>query len=98
MYSRYLCDETDVLLLRRWINNFFCFQTDYVPAGPFVTAQTALFVPVSMLESALSWMVQHRGKLDVFIHPNSGCMIQDHIVHGIWAGNKWEVDPSIFLD
>ena len=73
-------------------------QTDYEAAGPFVTAQTALFIPVSMFEQAVSWMVAHRGKLDVFVHPNSGCGIQDHMIHGIWGGNKWEVDPAVFLD
>jgi aromatic ring-cleaving dioxygenase len=74
------------------------FPTDYEAAGPFLTAQTALFIPISEYERTVSWTVQRRGTLDVFIHPNSGCGLEDHIHYGLWAGHKWEVDPSIFLD
>mmetsp|Transcript_26702 Transcript_26702/g.39674 ORF Transcript_26702/g.39674 Transcript_26702/m.39674 type:complete len:162 (-) Transcript_26702:127-612(-) len=74
------------------------FETDYEAAGPFLTGQTAVFVPVSMYEETVSWMVKHKGFLDVFVHPNSGCGIEDHLMHGLWAGNKWELDGTIFLD
>ena len=73
------------------------FTTDYEAAGPFLTAQTSVFVPPSMLEDAMGFMVKHKGKLDLLVHPNSGCGIQDHIAHALWAGNKWELDGSIFL-
>lgn len=73
-------------------------QTDYAAAGPFLTAQTAVFIPVDMYEQTVSWMVKYRGKLDMFVHPNSGCGLEDHVVHGLWGGNKWEIDASIFLD
>lgn len=74
------------------------FETDYAAAGPFLTAQTAVFVPISMYEEAMAWMIKHKGVLDMFAHPNSGCGLMDHVTHGLWAGNKWEVDGSIFLD
>ena len=74
------------------------FSTDFAPAGQFVTAQTALFVPVADYERSISWLVPRRGNLDVFIHPNSGCSINDHLKDALWAGNRWELDPSIFLD
>jgi hypothetical protein len=73
------------------------FGTDYEAAGPFLTAQTALFIPIADFERTVSWTVQRRGSLDVFVHPNSGCGIQDHLNYGLWAGNKWELDGSIFL-
>ena len=71
---------------------------DYQAAGPFVTAQTASFIPIEYFTEAASWMMQHRGALDIFVHPNSGCSLQDHIHHGLWGGNKWEVDPAVFLN
>jgi DOPA 4,5-dioxygenase len=74
------------------------FETDYAAAGPFLTAQTAVFVPISMYEEAMAWMIKYKGVLDMFAHPNSGCGLMDHVSHGLWAGNKWEVDASIFLD
>ena len=74
------------------------FETDYEAAGPFLTAQTAVFIPVSMYEETVAWMIKHKGVLDMFVHPNSGCGLMDHVSHGLWAGNKWEIDGSIFLD
>lgn len=74
------------------------FTTDYAPAGPFLTAQTAIYVPVADYERTVSWTVQRRGILDVFVHPNSGCVVDDHLHSGVWSGQKWEVDPSIFFD
>jgi aromatic ring-cleaving dioxygenase len=73
------------------------FETDYAAAGPFLTAQTAVFVPVNLFEETVAWMIKYKGKLDMFAHPNSGCGLMDHVSHGLWAGNKWEVDGSIFV-
>lgn len=73
------------------------FETDYGAAGPFLTAQWAAFVPISLYESAVSWTLRHKGRLDVLVHPNSGCGIQDHVMHALWGGNKWELDASIFV-
>lgn len=72
------------------------FSTDFEPAGPFLTAQTALFIPVADYQRTVSWIVPRRGSLDVFVHPNSGCSTNDHVYDGLWAGNKWEIDSSIF--
>ena len=74
------------------------FTTDYVPAGPFLTAQTAIYVPIADYERTVSWTVQRRSILDVFVHPNSGCTVDDHLHSGVWSGQRWEVDPSIFFD
>jgi aromatic ring-cleaving dioxygenase len=73
-------------------------QTNYEASGPFLTAQTAVFIPVNLYEQAVSFMVKNRGRLDVFIHPNSGCGVEDHLLHGLWGGNRWEIDGSIFFD
>lgn len=72
------------------------FETDFHPAGPFLTAQTAWFIPVEMYEEAVSWTLKNKGSLDVFVHPNSGCGLQDHTDYALWGGNKWEVDSSVF--
>lgn len=74
------------------------FTTDFKPAGPFLTAQTALYIPLSDYERSINWIVPRRGVLDIFVHPNSGCSVKDHVKDGLWAGNKWELDPTIFFD
>ena len=74
------------------------FPTDYTAAGPFVTAQTALFIPVADYQSTVSWIAPRRGSLDVFVHPNSGCSLNDHLHDAFWSGTRWELDPSIFFD
>lgn len=35
-----------------------------------------------MLYLAIEWILQHRGDLDILIHPNSGAEVSDH---GKWA-------------
>mmetsp|Transcript_17592 Transcript_17592/g.29644 ORF Transcript_17592/g.29644 Transcript_17592/m.29644 type:complete len:174 (+) Transcript_17592:30-551(+) len=74
------------------------FETDWEPAGPFVTAQYAFFVPVAQYEESVSYMLKRRGKLDVLVHPNSGCGYEDHLIYSSWGGNVWEIDPTVFLD
>ncbi|KAJ1409951.1 DOPA-like domain-containing protein [Ochromonadaceae sp. CCMP2298] len=74
------------------------FQTDFEPAGPFVTAQYSFFVPTAQYEIAVGWMLRRRGTLDVLVHPNSGCGLQDHLQYSSWGGRVWEIDPAPFLD
>lgn len=50
------------------------FKTQYEPAGPFLTGQAPYFIPISYYEKAVSFMVQNRGALDIFVHPNTGCL------------------------
>jgi aromatic ring-cleaving dioxygenase len=60
--------------------NFLCmFEPDLPkPAGPFPISEWAVFVPPQFLAATFTWMMQHRGVFDVFVHPNSGCEIYDH--------------------
>ncbi len=79
-------------------NSDLCvFAIHYAPSGPFVTAQTTYFVPISMYEQAVSWTVRHRGNLDIFVHPNTGCPVEDHLRHSLVAGTKWDIDVSKFF-
>jgi aromatic ring-cleaving dioxygenase len=74
------------------------FPVDSEPAGPFLSAQYSFFLPLSFLQPASAWVLAHRVALDVFVHPNSGCSLKDHVHYGMWSGNKWEIDPYVFLD
>ena len=72
------------------------FDIDWLPAGPFLTAQYSFFIPIPLLTSATAWTIRHRGSLDVLVHPNSGCEVEDHTEWALWGGSKWEIDTSIF--
>jgi len=64
--------------------------------GPFLTGMWAAFVPLERFKDTVPWMMQHRGNLDVFVHPNSGCEIYDHVNWPLWGGKPWEIDVSAF--
>ena len=78
------------------VNDLCAFEIDWEPAGPFPTAQYSFFVPRAWLTKTTTWMVEHRGNLDMLVHPNSGCEVEDHAQWGFWSGTKWELDLSIF--
>merc|ERR1712046_285254 len=44
----------------------------------------------------MTWWQSHRrysgGELDVLVHANSGCQLNDHTEFGIWMGTKWEMN------
>ena len=71
------------------------FPVDWKPEGPFFTAQYSWFIPKKDYERTTRWTRQNRDDLDVLIHPNSGCEVNDHTVWAMWAGNPWQIDPSI---
>ena len=74
------------------------FEPDYAPAGPFLTGNFAYFIPISYHEKMIAWFLKQKSlgaaknKLDLFVHPNSGCSRQDHTNSALWGGNKWELD------
>lgn len=68
------------------------------PDGPFVGGQWAVYVPVRLHTEYSQWFTQHRRSLDLLIHPNSGWEKDDHQKWGVWGGNVWPLNLSIFGD
>ena len=64
--------------------------------GPFPVAQWAVAIPLDHYLEKVTWFVQRRSengtKVDLLIHPNSGCLIEDHSTWAIWAGEPWQVN------
>ena len=67
-------------------------------AGPFPVAQWAVAIPLDHYLDKLTWFVQHRSEngtsVDLLIHPNSGCLVEDHTSWAIWAGEKWQLNED----
>jgi len=64
--------------------------------GPFEAPNFSFFVSDTFLQAAVTWWQSHRryvgGELDVLVHANSGCQVNDHTEYAIWMGNKWEMN------
>ncbi len=72
------------------------FNVAWKPVGPFTVAQFSFFIPVKDLTRTSSWMLQHKGVHDVFIHPNSGCVVHDHVKWSVFSGKSWPIDTTCF--
>eukprot|EP00043_Microstomoeca_roanoka_P028288 m.17482 g.17482 ORF g.17482 m.17482 type:complete len:238 (+) comp8293_c0_seq1:1852-2565(+) len=72
------------------------YPTTWVPDGPFPTAQYSFFIPASFYAETVQWITQRRNGLDVLVHPNSGCEIQDHLEWPLWGGKPWELNVDAF--
>lgn len=66
------------------------------PGGPFEAPNFSFFVSDKFLQLAITWWESHRrylgGELDVLVHANSGCQLNDHTVFGVWMGKQWEMN------
>ena len=76
--------------------NRLCIFKPEAPAGPFPVAQWAIFLPVDHFASKVTWFMQNRvvngTSLDVLVHPNSGCEVEDHTWWALWGGEKWRLN------
>eukprot|EP01129_Flabellula_baltica_P012077 TRINITY_DN539_c0_g1_i4.p2 TRINITY_DN539_c0_g1~~TRINITY_DN539_c0_g1_i4.p2 ORF type:complete len:162 (+),score=31.62 TRINITY_DN539_c0_g1_i4:58-543(+) len=98
----YLEEVKSVFGLDTHCNNLFhnpgrCyFNPDPGPAGPFPTAQWAVYFLPEDYAEFVAWFQQNRGDWDIFVHPNSGYELEDHRDWGLWGGREWPLDTSIF--
>lgn len=64
--------------------------------GPFEAPNFSFFASDKFLQIAITWWQNHRsyagGELDVLVHANSGCQVNDHTKFGMWMGTKWEMN------
>jgi aromatic ring-cleaving dioxygenase len=61
---------------------------DVPPTPPFTTSEWAIFLPKEHFPLAAWWIMQNRGDFDIFIHPNTGCEVEDHRDWGMWGGHR----------
>lgn len=56
------------------------------PVGPHPRWSCQLAFPAASLGDVLPWLVEHRGDLTLFVHPNTGQSLEDHRDRGLWMG------------
>ncbi len=42
------------------------------------------------------WFSINRCEFSFLVHPNTGCMYEDHYSWAFWVGHPWPVDLGIF--
>lgn len=67
------------------------WRAGYGFAHPFLVPDFAFYVPTSRFTDTVPWMLRNREQYDVLVHPNSGCLRQDHTDHALWMGNKMQL-------
>jgi len=74
----------------------FDFEVVQDVDSPFVSGNWAVFVPIPWFDTTVRWVMQNRGDLDIFIHPNSGAEVSDHMNRALWGGRTWPINTSAF--
>lgn len=70
--------------------------------NPFSVPTLSFFIPLEHIEETWAWALEHQGHVDLFKHPNTGCMHDDHgPVRGEWVRSRSStevpvVDPKKF--
>lgn len=66
---------------------------------PFPSGQWSFFVGLNDFAAVASWLAEHRpSKVNLFIHPNTGCQYHDHMRDAFWVGQKIDlVNVSEYL-
>eukprot|EP00933_Yihiella_yeosuensis_P049915 TRINITY_DN4749_c1_g2_i1.p1 TRINITY_DN4749_c1_g2~~TRINITY_DN4749_c1_g2_i1.p1 ORF type:complete len:211 (-),score=30.64 TRINITY_DN4749_c1_g2_i1:393-1025(-) len=65
---------------------------------PFVELQWSIGVPVRSFDVVLKWIMMNRGTYDIFFHPNTGCVVNDHRDWPIFAGHKHQIKLSTWVE
>ena len=65
---------------------------------PWSVPQRAFFIPRKYINMAWAWALVNQGYLDLFLHPNTGCMHDDHSSRGSWIlWNETKTAPTIYV-
>ena len=79
-------------------NDYNCFlEITRVPVGPFTVSEWSIFVLPEFLLPMMQWATQYREQYTIFIHPNSGCQVEDHSDWAMFNGPAYPLDLS-YLD
>ena len=56
--------------------------------GPHLTAMYQLLFAPEMFAELVPWLMLNREGLDVLVHPSTGDAYTDHVIYGLWLGNR----------
>lgn len=68
------------------------------PVGPHPMWSYQLAFERQHLTAIVEWLTLNHGKLDVFLHPNTGDDLRDHRDAAVWIGRSHELALHVFGD
>ncbi len=66
------------------------------PVGPHPMGSYLIAFPPSRFAEVVTWLMLHRQGLIVFVHPETGNDLADHMERALWMGGMPELDVSVF--
>ncbi len=83
--ARFGESKGDEVTFGRWHDN---------PVGPHPTGSYQIAFPAPLFSQIVPWLALNRGDLTVFVHPNTGQVLEDHRDRPIWLGTTRKLDLS----
>jgi len=68
------------------------------PVGPHPQWSYQIAFEPDRFADVMSWLTLNHGKLDVFVHPNTGDQLRDHRDSAIWLGRSYELNLRALVD
>ncbi|MSQ20173.1 MAG: 4,5-dioxygenase [Betaproteobacteria bacterium] len=62
------------------------------PVGPHPISMYQVAFAVDEFPRVVPWLMLHRERLDVLVHPETGDDVIDHTDHALWLGEKLELN------
>ena len=66
------------------------------PVGPHPRWSCQLSFDADEFERVIPWLEEHRGGLDILVHPLTDDALAEHTVHARWLGSEVALNVSIF--
>ena len=66
------------------------------PLGPHPKWSCQLSFDADEFDRLVPWLDEHRGRLDVLVHPLTGNALAEHTEHARWLGNEVALNVEIF--
>jgi len=64
--------------------------------GPHPHWSCQLAFDSTQFDRLIPWLDEHRGALNILVHPTTGYHLADHTTHASWLGEPARLDLSIF--
>ncbi|MDP6388754.1 MAG: DOPA 4,5-dioxygenase family protein [Alphaproteobacteria bacterium] len=74
---------SDRVVLGRWHDE---------PVGPHPIGSYQVAFEPEVFADLVPWLALNREGLTVFLHPDTGDSVPDHVDHALWLGEKYEID------
>ncbi len=66
------------------------------PVGPHPKSMYQVVFSADQFGEVVPWLMLHREKLDVLVHPETGDNVRDHLERCLWLGEKLKLNIGVF--